>query len=174
MNKYFFVKFIFTKLIPDHEDKHIWKVFLEKGDFEMALKYCQNDDLKKDQVWTKQASDLFDQEKFVESAQIYAQTRGGDFEAVALKFLLKEESEALLHYLRKRLDLIRPSEKTQLTMIIVWLVEIYLNKMGAKANAPRQTVDLFNEDIEVVSDALDDQTSEQLLSMMTLPKVADW
>ena len=56
----------------DHEDKHIWKVFLEKGDFEMALKYCQNDDLKKDQVWTKQASDLFDQEKYVESAQIYA------------------------------------------------------------------------------------------------------
>ena len=159
--------------IPDHEDKHIWKVFLEKSDFEKALKYCQNDELKKDQVLTKQASNLFDQGQYVQSAKVYALTRGGDFEAVALKFLLKEESEALLHYLRKRLELVKLSEKTQLTMIIVWLVEIYLNKMGAKSSAPRQTVEYTKEEIEVVSDALDDQTSEELLQLMTLPKVAE-
>ena len=125
------------------------------------------------QVWTKQASDLFDQGNFIESAKTYAKTRGSDFEAVALKFLLIDESEALLHYLKKRLEVVKSSEKTQLTMIIVWLVEIYLNKMGAKSNAPRQTVDLSEDEVEAVFEALDDQTSEELLEMMKIPKVAD-
>ena len=34
----------------DREDKHIWKVFLEKSDFEKALKYCQDDETKMDVV----------------------------------------------------------------------------------------------------------------------------
>ena len=126
-----------------------------------------------DEVWTKQASDLFSQENYVESAKTYAKTRGSDFESVALKFLLIDQSDALLHYLRRRLDLVKSGEKTQLTMIIVWLVEIYLNKMGSKSNAPKQTTDLTDCDIEAVSEAFDDQTSEELLSMMKIPKVAD-
>jgi hypothetical protein len=157
----------------DHEDKQIWRVYLEKSDFSQALKYCHNDDLKTDQVWTKQASDLFDQQKYLEAAKIYAKTRGGNFEAVALKFMLIDETESLLIYLRRRLDLVRPSEKTQLTMIVVWLVEIHLNMMGAKANAARQTADLTNSDIEAVAEAVDHQTSEELLALMLLPKVAD-
>ena len=95
-----------------------------------------------DEVWTKQASDLFNQENYVESAKTYAKTRGSDFESVALKFLLIDKSDALLHYLKRRLELVKSAEKTQLTMIIVWLVEIYLNKMGSKSNAPKQTTDL--------------------------------
>ena len=95
-----------------------------------------------DEVWTKQASDLFNQEIYVESAKTYAKTRGSDFESVALKFLLIDKSDALLHYLKRRLELVKSAEKTQLTMIIVWLVEIYLNKMGSKSNAPKQTTDL--------------------------------
>ena len=45
--------------------------------------------------------------------------------------------------------------------------------MGAKANAPRQSADLTNDDIEAVADALDDQTSEELLSLMKKPKVVE-
>ena len=111
----------------------------------LALKYCYNDEKKMDEVWTKQASDLFNQENYVESAKTYAKTRGSDFESVALKFLLIDKSDALLHYLKRRLELVKSAEKTQLTMIIVWLVEIYLNKMGSKSNAPKQTTDLTGE-----------------------------
>ena len=58
-------------------------------------------------------------------------------------------------------------------MIIVWLVEIHLNKMGTGANAPKQTDDLSKNEIEAVSDALDEQTSEELLALMDIPKVKD-
>ena len=170
---YVFSDYAIHKYNLDHEDKHIWKVFLEKSDFENALKYCAHDEVKKDQVLTKQASDLFEKELYIQSAQIYAQTRGGDFEAVCLKFLLKEQNEALLHYLRKRLDMVRPSEKTQLTMIIVWLVEIHLNKMGAKGNVPKQTADLTNEEVEAAYEAFDDQTSEELMTLMKNRKVSE-
>ena len=37
-----------------------------------ALKYCYGDETKMDEVWTKQASDLFNQENYVESAKAYA------------------------------------------------------------------------------------------------------
>jgi len=170
---YVFSDYSVHKYNLDHEDKHIWKVFLEKGNFEKSLKYCYNDEKKMDEVWTKQASDLFNQENYVESAKTYAKTRGSDFESVALKFLLIDKSDALLHYLKRRLELVKSAEKTQLTMIIVWLVEIYLNKMGSKSNAPKQTTDLTDGDIEAVAEAFDDQTSEDLLSMMSIPKVKD-
>lgn len=170
---YVFSEYAVHKYDMDDEAKHIWKVYLERGNYEAALKYANGDEDKTDQVWTKQAEDLFARGQYVASAKSYAKTRGTDFEAVALKFLLINESEALLHYLRRRLDLVKASEKTQLTMIIVWLVEIYLNKMGAKMNAPRQSLELSNDDIEAVSEAIDDQTSEDLMALMKIGKVAD-
>ncbi len=169
---YVYSDYVIHKYNLDHEDKHIWKIYLDKSDYILALRYCYNEETKLDQVYTKQASDLFEQQRYIESAEHYSKTKG-DFEAVALKFLLINETDALLLYLRKRLEVVRSSEKTQLTMIIVWIVEIYLNKMGAKANAPKQTAALTNEDIEAVSDALDDQTSSDLLALMAIPKVND-
>ena len=131
----------------EHEEKNIWKVFLEKKNFEKALEFCFGDQVKMNQVLSKQADDLFQQEKYMEAAQVYAQTKGTDFESVALKFLQQKEHEALLHYLRKRLDLVKASEKIQLTMIIVWLVEIYLNKMSKSSNS-KHTKDLSEDDID--------------------------
>ena len=107
-NIYVYSDYSVHKYTLDHEDKHVWKIFLEKGDFESALKHCQGDEVKMDQVWSKQASQLFDQGQYVQAAKIYAKTRGGDFETVALKFLLIEQSEALLHYLKQRLELVSP------------------------------------------------------------------
>ena len=132
------------------------------GKFDEALNYAGNDEWKTDQVLTKQGEHYLDQELYMKAAMVFAKTKSGKIETVALKFLLTKEHEALLLYLKSRLELVKPADKAQLTMIIVWLVELHLNKMGAKANAPRQSADLTNEDIEAVADALDDQTSEEL------------
>lgn len=170
---YIFTDYTIHKYNLDQEDKHIWKVFLEMGKFDEALNYAGNDDWKTDQVLTKQGEHLLELKQYMKAAMIFAKTKSGKVETVALKFLLTKEHEALLLYLKSRLELVKAAEKAQLTMIIVWLVELHLNKMGTASNAPRQSADLTNEDIEAVADALDDQTSEELLALMKSPKVAE-
>ena len=63
------------------------------------------------------------------------------FEEVALKFMRpeveKDGQTALLTFLKKRLETVRSSEKTQLTMLVVWLFEIYLNMIGNKSSTQR-------------------------------------
>ena len=46
---YVFAEYSVHKYNIDHEEKHIWKVFLERGDYEKALKYCRDDE-QMDQV----------------------------------------------------------------------------------------------------------------------------
>ena len=47
---YVYSEYSVHKYNLDHEDKHIWKVFLEKSQFEKALKYCYDDETKMDAV----------------------------------------------------------------------------------------------------------------------------
>ena len=65
---------------------------------------------------------------------------------------------------------VKPSEKTQLTMIVMWLVEIYLN-MLSHHGANKKHVD--DEDDEAAEDAFNDQTSRELLALMRQPKVSE-
>ena len=54
----------------------------------------------------------------------YAKTKAS-FEEVTLKFMGIEEKNALTNYLKKKLESLRASEKTQITLIVLWLLEIY-------------------------------------------------
>ena len=40
-----------------------------------------------------------------------------------------KEKNALTNYLKRKLEGLRPSEKTQITLIVLWLIEIYQNKV---------------------------------------------
>ena len=174
---YAYTDYAIYQYTVEREERHVWKIFLQKGDIESAEKYCLGDDSKLDQVRTKKAENLYEKKKYVESALCYAMTNCS-FEEVALKFMRpeveKEGQTALLNFLKKRLETIRPSEKTQLTMLVVWLFEIYLNMIGNKTlQRPVMRGDIDSEDIEHVEDAFDDQTSEELFSLMKIPKVAE-
>jgi hypothetical protein len=50
---------------------------------------------------------------------------------VALRFLQSGEIEALKSFLLRKLKTLQPREKTQLTMVCTWLVEIYLNTLNS-------------------------------------------
>lgn len=39
------------------------------------------------------------------------------------------EKTALKNFLKKKLEVLKASEKTQITLIVLWLVEIYENKV---------------------------------------------
>ena len=59
-----------------------------------------------DQILWKQAEHLFETGQYVESAMHFAKTRCS-FEEVALKFMALDEKNALINYLKKKLESLR-------------------------------------------------------------------
>ncbi|XP_027053569.1 vacuolar protein sorting-associated protein 18 homolog [Pocillopora damicornis] len=111
------------------ESRDVWKMYLERGEFELAKEYCRDNPANLDKVLTKQAEELFESKSYANAARCYAQTQVS-FEEVALKFIQVEESQALRMFLLKKLDSMKHQDKTQMTMLIMWLIELYLNDLG--------------------------------------------
>ena len=82
-----------------------------------------------DLILTRQAERLYEEGKYVESAMHFAKTRCS-FEEVTLRFMALEDASALKNYLKKKLETLKNGEKTQMTLIVLWLIEIYQNRLG--------------------------------------------
>ncbi|ORY29496.1 Pep3/Vps18/deep orange family-domain-containing protein [Naematelia encephala] len=108
------------------EDRDVWRAKLEKDDFTEALKYVRTA-AQKDVVLSRQGDAYFEQARFIQAAQCYAQS-SRSFEYVALRFVDADERDALRVYLSDRLDLLDKRDRTQRMMLATWLVEIYLSK----------------------------------------------
>eukprot|EP01137_Pigoraptor_chileana_P002429 Opistho-2@41258 len=117
------------EIVSRQEDRHVWKMYLDKRKYDMALQYCQDNPDNRDIVLTAQADNLFESGNFMSSAVAYAQTKR-PFEDVTLKFIGKDERDALMSYLLKKLETLKLSEKAQIVMVATWLVEMYLNKLN--------------------------------------------
>ena len=61
---------------------------------------------------------------------------------VTLRFMALEDASALRNYLKKKLETLKSGEKTQITLIVIWLVEIYQNKLGALREGGAEVGDL--------------------------------
>ncbi|KAK6183831.1 hypothetical protein SNE40_002395 [Patella caerulea] len=112
-----------------HEDRDVWQMYLDMEDFETAKDYCRDNPSQLDKVLTKQAQFLFNKNKYEESAALYAITQNS-FEEIALKFIRLPQKEALKTFVMKKLSSLRPQDKTQITMLVTWLIELYLNQLG--------------------------------------------
>lgn len=111
------------------ESRDVWQMFLDKNNFEKAKFYAEDNPANMDKVLTGEADCCFQEGQYEESANIYAQTYKS-FEEVALKFIQLEQKDALKIFLRKKMDGLKPQDKTQLTMIVTWLIEVFLNQLG--------------------------------------------
>lgn len=125
-----------------NEDKFVWEIYLDKKQYKLARQYAEKDAVKMDKVLSRQAEDLFQSGKYEQSAIIYAQTYSS-FEEIALKFLEAAQEGALRQFLLKKLDGLKPQDKTQITMIVMWLLEIYLNELGVLRTAGKQTTEEY-------------------------------
>lgn len=119
---------IYELTITD-EDRDIWKVHLCKRDFEKALRSSKSA-VDRDVILGKEADLYFAQGKFIQSAQIYAQSTSKPFESVVLQFVEVDERDALRYYLSARLERSKKTELTQRMMLATWLLEIYLDKLN--------------------------------------------
>ncbi|OAD60045.1 Vacuolar protein sorting-associated protein 18 like protein [Eufriesea mexicana] len=111
------------------EDRNVWQVYIDKGEFELAKQYCKDNPAHIDQVFVKQAEMLFKNKEYEKSALIYADTHSS-FEEICLKFLQEWQIEALKTFLKKKLEGLKTQDKTQITMIVVWVIELFMNQMG--------------------------------------------
>ncbi|KAK9880905.1 hypothetical protein WA026_013236 [Henosepilachna vigintioctopunctata] len=113
------------------EERNVWKIFADNHQFELAKKYSRGNEVCYNQVLLKEADMLFDKKKYELSAQIYAEAESS-FEEICLKFIQADQQDALKTFLRHKLDHLKPQDQTQITMIVIWLVELYLNKLEEK------------------------------------------
>ncbi|XP_014226256.1 vacuolar protein sorting-associated protein 18 homolog [Trichogramma pretiosum] len=111
------------------EDRNVWQVYIDKGEFDLAKQYCGDNPAHINQVLVKQAENLFNNKEYEKSALIYADSHSS-FEEVCLKFMEKNQMEALKTFLVKKLEGLRPQDKTQITMLVVWIVELFVSQMG--------------------------------------------
>lgn len=106
-------------------------MYLDKNEYELAQKYSRDNPVHLDIVLSRIAEDLFNKKQYLKSADTYAKTKRS-FEEVTLKFLLIKEYVPLNSYLKARLKELNPAtDKTQVTLLVVWLVELYLTQMNA-------------------------------------------
>ncbi|KDR19383.1 Vacuolar protein sorting-associated protein 18-like protein, partial [Zootermopsis nevadensis] len=105
------------------------QVYVEKGEFELAKQYCKDNPAHMDQVLVKQAEMYFTNKLYEKSAVHYAETQSS-FEEVTLKFLQVWQIEALKTFLKKKLEGLKHQDKMQITMIVIWVIELFLNQLG--------------------------------------------
>lgn len=115
-----------------NEQRNVWRMYLDKNEFELARKYATNS-AHLDIVLVKQAELAFERKDYVNSAIIYSETQFS-FEGICLKFLDINEKGALMIFLRNRLESLEPQDKTQMTMLCVWMFELYLTEMARFAD----------------------------------------
>ncbi|KOB74633.1 Vacuolar protein sorting-associated protein 18-like protein [Operophtera brumata] len=111
------------------EERNLWKIYSDKEQFDLAKQYCQNNPACIDLINVKQAELLFTKGEYEKSAEIYAETKKS-FETVCLKFLEDERIDALKVYLSKRLDALTDDDKSLISMLVIWMTELYLSQLG--------------------------------------------
>lgn len=111
-----------------------------------------------DQVLVKEADMLFENKEYDLSAERYAETQSS-FEEICLKFLQVDRQVALKIYLKKKLANLKAQDKTQITMIVLWVVELYLSQL---ANMRAQGKDLTAHYAEI---------QKEFDTFLTLPHV---
>jgi len=81
-------------------------------------------------VTTRQAEALFTEKDYELSAFYYSQSVSISFEEVALKFMRAKEIAPMMSFLKLRLEGLEKADSMQRTMLVVWLVELYLSQLG--------------------------------------------
>lgn len=122
-------KNVFTYKIIQ-EDRNVWQIYTERGEYELAKTYCKGNLLYIDQVNLRQAEKLFQDGDYEASAFYYSQAMSVSFEEIALKFLLISEINSLKTFLKFKLKNLKKEDKTQITMVVIWLIELYLGQLG--------------------------------------------
>lgn len=146
------------ELVINDEDRDIWKIYLERGAHESALRHVKTE-TQRDAVLSAQGDRFFTEGRYIQAAQCFAQSFTRTFEEVVLRLLNVDAQDALRYFLVTRLERLRRTDLTQRTLLATWLVEIYLSKLDqledvAAAQAPSEDVENYVLERNMIEDEL--------------------
>jgi len=119
---------IFEIVVTD-ENRHIWKILLADGKFDLASKYASTA-AQKDAVASASGDHLVDRGNFAEAAAVYGRSSKA-FEEVALTLIDKGEQDALRKYLLVKLSNLKRNATMQRILVASWLVELFMAKLNS-------------------------------------------
>ncbi|KAI9293383.1 hypothetical protein K502DRAFT_293809 [Neoconidiobolus thromboides FSU 785] len=131
---------IYEIIITD-EDRNVWRHYLNKKMFNEGLKYAKTNE-QKDAILFEQANRYFDTQRYHLSATYFGKCRAS-FDQIALKFIQKNELDALRSFLLIKLENINKSDITQTILLSTWITELYLVKMN---EMEENSVDEINDE----------------------------
>lgn len=146
----------------EKEDRNVWQIYLEDGNFEMAKNYCKLDEVKLAYIMIKEAEKMFSNKDYIESAKLFAKVPSS-FEEVCVKFLKVKAEEALKVFLREKLQMTNPNDQTQITLVILWLIELYLRKLGILRDTDKRNTSEYNAIDEEFKELLRDLKVRQCI-----------
>ncbi|KAJ0027124.1 hypothetical protein NQD34_018124 [Periophthalmus magnuspinnatus] len=111
------------------ESRDVWQMYMGMKKFDLAKEFCRDRPECMDMVLAKEAEHWFQNKRYLESAKCYAMTQSY-FEEIALKFIEAKQEDALKEFLLKKLNNLKQNERTQMTLLVTWLAELYLNRVG--------------------------------------------
>lgn len=115
-------------LRASNEGGDIWRALLGRGDYEAALARCSTQ-AQRAVVLKARADACFAAGDYSVAADYYARgSEAARFEEVTLAFLEAGQPDALRAYLLHRLDALPRTDRSQITMLVTWLLELYLDK----------------------------------------------
>jgi hypothetical protein len=118
----------------DNEDRDMWQVFLDRGDYSLSLRYCRTA-AQRNAVYLAEADSLLADGHTVAAAERYGKVTAAfpAFEDLALRLMESNDPIALRSFLITRLGTLGPDDKAQATMVAIWLLELLLDSANRAA-----------------------------------------
>lgn len=120
-------KMIFNFKIVN-EQRNIWRIYLNMGLYEMAEIHA-TDNASINKVLVSKADKALEENKYLEAAQIYADTQLA-FEEVCLKFIDLDDKRPIITFVKKKLEKLPAEADEPLYVIVVWLIDLYLTQIN--------------------------------------------
>lgn len=117
------------EIATNDEDRDVWKIMLQKQDFDSALRYAKSAS-QKDSVATASGDYLSSKGQYLEAANIWGKSSKA-FEEVCIQLIDNGQEDALRKYLLAKLDSYKKSSYMQRVMIATWLIQIFMAKLNS-------------------------------------------
>lgn len=119
---------IFEVVVRD-EDRDIWKIMMEAGQFEPAMQHAHTQ-VQRETVAAAYGDDLAGKGRWTEAAAVYGRS-SKPFEDIALSIMDNNQPDALRKFLLTKLAATKKSAVMQRIMIASFLIEVFMSKLNS-------------------------------------------
>ncbi|XP_030378216.1 vacuolar protein sorting-associated protein 18 homolog [Scaptodrosophila lebanonensis] len=182
------------KMRITHEERNIWRIYLERGQYELATAHAAGVPQNLQLVLAQRADAAFNEGNYEAAANYYAET-DKTFEQVCLKFMELDDKRPIINYVKKRLsrlitsiaagagqpnagaggkEVAQPELATK--ALVIWLIDLYLiqinmpDRNAAWRSAWQQEYDEFMREPAVLACTRENSTAvQQLISQHADP-----